>query len=80
MAFNEGFNFDGPTPPCGKNCPDRSAGCSVTCERWKAYIAERNENYKTRMKKKNANVMTVAGQKAAAKQVKQPDFRKKRTR
>lgn len=80
MAFNDSFNFDGPTPPCGKNCPGRSAGCSVTCERWQAYVEARNANYKTRLKKKDAGALTIAGQKANAKQAKQTDFRKKRTR
>lgn len=48
-SFNPQFSFRGPRPPCGKNCPDRQAKCHVTCERWLAYVEERNTNYKNRL-------------------------------
>lgn len=50
--FNGQFSFYGPKPPCGKKCPDRAAGCSVTCAKWRAYIKERNEHYEHRRKEK----------------------------
>lgn len=31
--------------PCDKHCPDRSAECHSTCERWLQYEAERNKQY-----------------------------------
>lgn len=34
--------------PCLKDCPDRSAGCGATCERWKKYVETRNEGYDER--------------------------------
>ena len=30
-----------PKPPCGIVCGDRAAGCQATCDRWKAYEADR---------------------------------------
>lgn len=50
----KGKNFNpygvifGPKPPCGKDCPERKAGCAVSCEKWRAYVKERNENYENR--------------------------------
>ena len=62
--FNPQFNFDGPTPPCGTHCPERTPGCAVTCERWAAYVRERNENYEKRKKRMTISRGTVAGQRA----------------
>ena len=39
-----------PKPPCGKICADRSAGCQASCERWKAYEAERAAYYEEKQK------------------------------
>ena len=77
--FNTQLFTDGPKPPCGKNCPDRAPGCSVTCEQWLDYVKERNENYKKRLKVKTANEPTDMGIKAAAKRsVRNSDYMKKR--
>ena len=32
-------------PPCEKNCPERTAECRKTCERWKAYWEKKAEEY-----------------------------------
>lgn len=37
--------------PCERDCPDRSAGCGATCEKWQAYVKERNAGYEERVKK-----------------------------
>ncbi len=29
-----------PMPPCGKECPERDAGCHARCEKYAAYRAE----------------------------------------
>lgn len=31
--------------PCVKDCPDRKGGCAVTCEKWAAYVKERDKRY-----------------------------------
>lgn len=63
--FNpQGANF-GPKPPCGKNCPDRKAGCAVTCEKWRAYIEERNAYYEKRVEERELSENTHGNQKAA---------------
>lgn len=31
------------------DCPDRCAGCAAHCERWAAYVASRNKDYKRRL-------------------------------
>ena len=67
--FNRRFSNGGPTPPCGKHCPDRAPGCSVTCEKWLAYVKERNENYKKRLKNKEAHEPTDKGLKMANRKV-----------
>ena len=78
--FNYSFNVDGPKPPCGKSCPDRAAGCSVTCEKWRAYLEERNANYAERKKKIIRHSLTAASERSMANRLNQEDFRKKRTR
>lgn len=79
-TFNPPFGTDGPVPPCGKKCPDRYAGCAVTCERWKAYLEERNANYELRKRKAKAAARTAASEKTLANRHSQDDFMKKRTR
>ena len=43
--------------PCGKECPDRSAECKLTCEKWKeyetAYFEERKVKDKEREQLQN---------------------------
>lgn len=58
------YGTDGPKPPCGKDCPDRSPGCAVTCQRWLDYVAERNANYKARRQRCDGAVATEAGRRA----------------
>ena len=56
-VFEGGVN--GPKPPCGKNCPDRKAGCACNCEKWAAYLAERNAEYERRAKVSENNRMSA---------------------
>jgi hypothetical protein len=37
-----------PNSPCKQDCPDRTAECRRTCERYKAYEAKKLEEYKER--------------------------------
>lgn len=34
--------------PCAQDCPDRSAECATHCEKWAAYVKERNAGYEER--------------------------------
>lgn len=47
MRFVYG-NEEGLKQPCQKDCPDRCAGCSAVCEKWRTYVEQRNAAYKTR--------------------------------
>lgn len=78
--FNYAFNADGPRPPCGKNCPDRAVGCSLVCERWKAYLEARNANYAERQKKTLRRLPTAASEKSLSNRLNQEEFLKKRNR
>ena len=31
------------------DCPDRKAGCAVTCKKWADYVVERNKIYEQRV-------------------------------
>lgn len=44
--------------PCDRDCPDRKAGCGTNCEKWQAYVKERNEMYSERMKQRDFDDMT----------------------
>lgn len=35
-------------PPCGKSCPRRTAGCHASCQKWDAYVSERDKDYENR--------------------------------
>ena len=35
--------------PCERDCPDRSAGCGATCEKWQKYVEWRNAQYAERV-------------------------------
>lgn len=54
LATNSNFNRMPkkglPEQPCVRGCPDRKAGCAVTCEKWAAYLKARNEIYEKRTK------------------------------
>ena len=41
--------------PCTQDCPDRSAECATHCEKWKAYVAERNAGYVERLRENEYN-------------------------
>ena len=34
--------------PCRIDCPDRTAECKVKCEKWAAFTAKKQEEYKRR--------------------------------
>lgn len=34
--------------PCAKDCPQRAAGCAVSCERWSEYVKAREKQYADR--------------------------------
>ena len=34
--------------PCDRDCPERCAGCQITCEKWAAYLAKREKDYERR--------------------------------
>ena len=40
--------MSGVKPPCGKACPDRTAECKLTCDRWKAYEEAKRAEYAQR--------------------------------
>jgi hypothetical protein len=51
---------EGPEPPCYNrqtktDCPDRCGGCQLACEKWKAYVVERDKAYEKRMVEFYAN-------------------------
>lgn len=46
--------------PCARDCPDRSADCAVTCEKWKKYVVERNAEYKERQKQRELDEVAFA--------------------
>ena len=52
------YGTNGPKPPCGKECPDRKAGCAVTCVKWRAYLKERNAFYEKRREEAENNVIS----------------------
>ena len=35
-------------PPCGKACPDRTAECKLTCDKWKVYEEAKCAEYAQR--------------------------------
>lgn len=41
---------------CEKECPDRKAGCKISCEKWQAYETE----YFAERKEKEKNLRTAA--------------------
>lgn len=68
------FRFAGPKPPCTKDCGERTIGCAVTCERWKKYIAERNQFYKKRYAESELREKTASGKRAVDRM---PQLKKK---
>lgn len=62
MAKNPNFNrykSEGPKPPCVKDCPGRKAGCAIDCEKWAAYVVERDKTYKKRVEDMDRNMNTA---------------------
>lgn len=47
--------------PCRKDCPRRGAGCTASCEPWKAYERERNAGYERRRKALDLSYLTAGG-------------------
>lgn len=65
--FNPQGAIFGPKPPCGKDCAERNAGCSVTCEKWRAYIVERNAYYEKKNAERDLRDGTHGNRKATAR-------------
>lgn len=53
--------------PCTRDCGERCAGCAVTCEKWRAYVARREKEYAGRLLE-NAPCMTVGKARIIRKQ------------
>ncbi len=70
---------DGPANPCGKDCPDRKAGCPTSCEKWKAYLDARNANYKKRRSEAENNAYSEAQKRSyrQMEQTKKRNYRRK---
>ena len=47
--------------PCEKDCPNRKAGCSASCEAWTAVKGERLKSYDKRARIVDINQMTDGG-------------------
>ena len=35
--------------PCMRDCPDRKAGCAISCPKWAEYIKKREAEYSRRL-------------------------------
>lgn len=53
------------THPCAKDCPGRGTGCGASCEKWKAYVAKRNEEYQRRAVESEKGRATAASKRAS---------------
>lgn len=53
------------THPCVKDCQDRGPGCGASCEKWKAYVAKRNEEYQKRAVESENGRATAASKRAS---------------
>lgn len=72
MTTNPKFNLyksEGPKPPCGRDCPDRKAGCAIDCEKWAAYVVERNKVYAARIAENDKNVNTAQRDRATGQKI-----------
>lgn len=49
--------------PCTQDCPTRKAGCSASCEAWKAAKRERLNGYKKRAETSDLRQKTAGGAK-----------------
>ena len=47
--------------PCAKDCPNRKAGCSASCEAWNAVKGERLKSYGWRAEIIDISQMTSGG-------------------
>lgn len=54
--------------PCAKDCPNRKAGCSASCEAWSAVKGERLKSYDKRAEIIDISQMTDGGAKTAGEQ------------
>ena len=49
------------TPPCKRDCPDRSPTCHCTCEKYKAYAEQKRGERKVRYEASKAMQATCEG-------------------
>jgi hypothetical protein len=59
------FTRNGLKQPCEQECPDRKPGCGASCEKWKAYVAKRNEEYQRRAVESEKGRATAASKRAS---------------
>lgn len=45
-------------PPCGRSCPDRSAECHASCDKWKAWEVWKAEEYRQRRLKVESSTIS----------------------
>ena len=60
-----------PKQPCRKDCPDRKAGCAISCEKWAAYLKQREAYYEKRQKESELKSRTTGNRLAAYRKLKQ---------
>lgn len=65
-SFNTLYSVNCIRHPCTKDCPDRFPGCGASCEKWAAYIKQREEVYAMRKKQVDNNYNTQSAQKRFA--------------
>ena len=55
--WNDGANLESPCydRKTKTDCPDRCGGCQVKCEKWQAYVVERQKVYDKRLSDFQAN-------------------------
>lgn len=72
------FLYGNPIPnPCVRNCPERKAGCAITCEKWEEYRAKRDQYYKTRLVNSESKVHTQQALKKAKEKLRRDNTKRK---
>lgn len=61
----------GPKQPCSKDCAGRKPGCAINCEKWAAYLVEREKFYKKRNEEAELMSRTNGSRMAAYRKIKQ---------
>lgn len=66
--------------PCGKDCPDRTAGCAMMCASWQLYTSIRDNVYNKRREDAESQQFTRAESAYKDKSVKElnPRWRQRR--